>query len=118
MRWDSVRPGEGRRIGKVYQSCHGQPPGPGPVGQRGAFTERWSVEESDPGVSNYVLAGTALLTQTQCATAAGVKGGLTPLPPGGLFHEEPWQTTDIRFVVPALRTPSHQTACIAIAAIW
>ncbi len=33
-----------------------------------------------------------------------------PLPPEN-FHEEPWDTTDVPFVVPALRTPSIHTAC-------
>ncbi len=34
------------------------------------------------------------------------------------FHEELWDTTDVPFVVPALRTPSKHTACFAIPACW
>ncbi len=37
-----------------------------------------------PRVTNSVLAGTALLAQTQRATATGVEGGLAPLPPEAL----------------------------------
>ncbi len=37
------------------------------------------------------------------------QGGPRPLPPER-FCEEPWDTTDIRFVEPALRTPPNHTA--------
>ncbi len=42
------------------------------------------------------------------STAAGVKEA--PLAAGGRFHEEPWDTTDDRFVEPAMRTRSNRTA--------
>ncbi len=44
--------------------------------------------------------------------------GVSPLAAGGLSDEEPWDTTGVRFGVPALRTPSHHTAGFAIPAGW
>ncbi len=44
--------------------------------------------------------------------------GPRPLPPEGLFLAEPWDTTEVPFVGPALRTPSHHTARFAIPAGW
>ncbi len=43
--------------------------------------------------------------------------GSHPLPPER-FHAEPWDTTDVRVVVPALRTPSIHAAGFAIPACW
>ncbi len=54
--------------------------------------------------SNRVLAGTAMPPQAQRATAAGGQGGPTPAA-GGISMRNHGQTTDVRFVEPALRTP-------------
>ncbi len=55
-----------------------------------------------------------------CAVAgparARVKGEV--LAAGGIFLAEPCYATDVPFVEPALRTPSHHTAGIAIPAAW
>ncbi len=64
-----------------------------------------------------VQAGTALLPQTQCATASlGLRGHA----PCRRRHscEEPWYTTDVPFVEPVLRTPSPDVAGFAIPAGW
>ncbi len=53
-----------------------------------------------------VLAGTTQFAQTQRATAAWGQGGHAPCRRRH-FHEEPWYTTDVPFVVPALRTPQN-----------
>ena len=58
------------------------------------------ADEFGEAHSNRVLAGATPIVQTQRATAAGVKG-VSPPCRRRRFHEEPWYTTDVRFVVPA-----------------
>ena len=78
------------------------------------------AEQEEIGLSR-VLVGRAPIAQTRPATAPGVKGlkhNTDPLAAGGLLLAEPWDATDVRFVEPALRTPSKSAAFVAVPAGW
>ncbi len=95
----------------------------------GEETTRKICRSSPSGAQDIRRRGLRLLTrttslparlppaQTQRATAAGVKGAHT-LAAGGTPCEEPWYTTGVPFVVPALRTSSIHPAGVAIPAGW
>ncbi len=81
-----------RKCGRNCRSCHGENGEGEDSGKKAATGEEAS--------SSRVLAGTAPIAQTQCATAAGVKGA-TPCR-RRRFHEEPWSTTGDRFGEPSV----------------
>ncbi len=68
----------------------------------GAFAGGRSVNEGRDGL-NRVPAGATLIPQARRATAAWGQGATPPCRRRRL-HEEPWYTTDVRFVELALRT--------------